>query len=392
MKFFGFKKRPEPELQEATQSKRSRAQAPSLQSLNGIFGANDDVSGQVKFEEGFETSLFLSWEKIRTAVKGSLARDQIYSDLVIKKHNGSSRFISVPGKYLRVVQKQLLTKIDKPDFVHNSAFGYIKGKSSVACAAKHSNANWLIKIDIRDFFHFIDEKRIFRELRRRGVKRFEALVIARLVTRSPRSSDAGYASLPSRYKRNNWYGRYKTWWMPSNYRLGYLPQGASTSGAVSNLVSYQMDAELEELARSHKLTYTRYADDIVISDTSKFDREFVEAVFQRAIRIVRRHGFEFNSAKTRIVPPGARLKVLGLLVGGKGLRLQKSFKKSLTKELYLIRKFGFEKSRIGLGQDPDEEESSIANRLLGKLVWASQIEPEWAMKNVALLRKLYGES
>ena len=47
---------------------------------------------------------------------------------------------------------------------------------------------------------------------------------------------------------------------------GGLPQGASTSPRLSNLINYQMDVRLAALATSCPGTiYTRYADDITFS-------------------------------------------------------------------------------------------------------------------------------
>src|SRR5205823_9973041 len=46
---------------------------------------------------------------------------------------------------------------------------------------------------------------------------------------------------------------------------GRLPQGAPTSPILSNMICFKMDREILALARAHRCTYTRYADDITIS-------------------------------------------------------------------------------------------------------------------------------
>ncbi len=44
-----------------------------------------------------------------------------------------------------------------------------------------------------------------------------------------------------------------------------LPQGAPTSPILSNLVAYRLDRDLMTFAKTYRLRYTRYADDISFS-------------------------------------------------------------------------------------------------------------------------------
>ena len=386
MRFFGFKKK-EPSTSAALDKKHT--DAPSLGHLNRFFQGSAS-SGAVRFEDGFETDHRFDWKKVSAAVQAAIQRDATYSDLVVSKKGGGLRYISIPGRHTAAIQRQLLSKVDSQDYVNPHAYAYIPGRSVVECAEQHAQAKWLIKVDLRDFFHFIDEKMVYLEFRRRGVRKFQAFVLARIVTRSPRFEDEGYHSLPSKYKRNRWSIVRSPRWQESNHRLGYLPQGAPASGAISNLVCYRLDQDIAQLALVHKLTYTRYGDDLVLSDTSPFRREFAEAILHLVIRAVHQSGFEINKEKTRIVPPGARLKVLGLLVGDKGLRLQRSFKTKLDHQLYLISKFGFSESQVGKAKKLEPQE--LANQLLGRLLWARQVEPEWAKARIQRIQGLYEAS
>ena len=383
MRFFGFKKK-EPSTSAALDKKHT--DAPSLGHLNRFFQGRAS-SGAVRSEDGFETSFYLDSMKISAVVKGAIKRASNYSDLVVSKKGGGLRYISIPGRHTATIQRQILSKVDSQDYVNPHAYAYIPGRSVVECAEQHGQAKWLIKVDLRDFFHFIDEKMVYLEFRRRGVRKFQAFVLARIVTRSPRVEDEGYDSLPSKYKKNRW--SFKGL-QESNHRLGYLPQGAPTSGAISNLVCYRLDQDIAQLARAHELTYTRYGDDLVLSDTSPFRREFAESILHLVIRAIHKSGFEINKEKTRIIPPGARLKVLGLLVGDKGLRLQRIFKTKLDHQLYLISKFGFSQSQGGKEDKLGREE--LANQLLGRLLWARQVEPEWAKVRIHRLQRLYEAS
>ncbi|MCX4845970.1 hypothetical protein [Streptomyces sp. NBC_00893] len=53
--------------------------------------------------------------------------------------------------------------------VHWDAFAYVKGRSVVDCARRHLGAQWLIKIDISDFFGSVGERRVHQVFRTQGL-------------------------------------------------------------------------------------------------------------------------------------------------------------------------------------------------------------------------------
>ena len=456
LRFFGFQKK-SLVLPRDKHKESSYPPAPSLEHLNLLFRTKRP-NGAVDFSDGLDRISFPDeYLAVWQLMIASMRREALYDDRVATKKNGSKRYISVPNGTLARVQKSLLGKLDDADFVHESAFAYVPGRSAVQAAAIHGQARWLVKLDIKDFFHTIDNRRVYQELRRRGVLKFQAFLISTLATRTPLIGDAAFDSLPRKYRSRVWtskgdrlayynvfqqmidranaaveklnlheksvkdeaylYGSFRldqdeardlaeavrriqadvkfldlSETAPIRRVLAYLPQGAPTSGALANLVCYRMDCDFEKMASQLGLIYSRYADDITFSSSGDFSREFAERVLRDGIQVLRRNGFIANTEKTRVVPPGARLRVLGLLVGHPGLRLDRSFKSKVERELYLIAKFGFLASRIGLGEDEDQEPSSIANRLLGKLVWANQIEPDWAQLRISKLRTLYEQA
>jgi hypothetical protein len=164
LRFFGFKKK---EPSAAAAPNRKRTDAPSLHHLNRLFQGSAS-SGAVRFEDGFETGIWFDWKKISAAVQAAIQRDATYSDLVVSKKGGGLRYISIPGRHTAAIQRQLLSKVDSQDYVNPHAYAYIPGRSVVECAEQHAQAKWLIKVDLRDFFHFIDEKMVYLEFRRRG--------------------------------------------------------------------------------------------------------------------------------------------------------------------------------------------------------------------------------
>ena len=335
----------------------------------------------------------LSWEDIHRrgilksqAFRGSLDRTiDPYVDIELKKRNGSVRLISSPTNLIKDFQKKLLVdSLSEPELFHTSAFAYIQGRSAVQCARKHEDARWLIKIDIKDFFHSIDERMIYWTFLERGAQTYVSFILARLLTRAVNSEQEIYRQLPRKYKRNIRHSLTKKFGVLEK-RLGFLPQGGPASGAVSNLVCFDLDNRLSELATSNSLTYTRYADDIVFSSPTSFDRIFAERVLRAASMIIRKKGFHLNPEKTRIVPPGARRQILGVLVGEPGLRLPKKTRERVDGDIRAIAKFGFRKHAKRTG---DSNELALLNRVFGQLVWAFEVNPAWAQPRLEELSKL----
>ncbi len=311
--------------------------------------------------------------------------DDFYETLEFAKRDGSIRYVSVPPDFLRIFQRTLLRDdLSEPELYHSAAFAYIPGRSSVQCASQHVSATWLLKIDLEDFFHQIDERRIYWTLKKRGVQDFRAFFISRFVTRVLKEK---VSWLPSKYNRFRRHGLSKKFRVDDK-RLGFLPQGAPTSGAISNLVCFELDNAISALTFAHGLTYSRYADDLIISGAKQFDREFAERILKRVLKIVRANGFQPNAAKTRIIPTGARLKVLGVLVGGGTLRLPKEVRARIDGELRAVEKFGFKKHTKFA---KEENEFTLLNRVYGNLVWAMDVNREWAEPRLRKLSELAEE-
>lgn len=93
-----------------------------------------------------------------------------------------------------------------------------------------------------------------------------------------------------------------------------LPQGAPTSPALSNLVNFNLDVQLTELAEMFDARYTRYADDMTFSLPA--DDRFDEKDLLWNVRgIVRRRGYTVHPRrKLSIRRRHQRQEVTGLVV------------------------------------------------------------------------------
>lgn len=161
-------------------------------------------------------------------------------------------------------------------------------------------------------------------------------------------------------------------------RMGHLPQGAPTSPMLANLAMAAFDRELSDLAGSNGLTYTRYADDIALSTNKEdFSRDKAARIIGQVYALMGAHGLSPNATKTRVVPPGGRKVLLGLLVDGDAPRLTREFKSALRLHLYFLRHPGVGPARHAARRGFTAV-AGLRNHVEGLISFARQIEPEYA--------------
>jgi hypothetical protein len=96
------------------------------------------------------------------------------------------------------------------------------------------------------------------------------------------------------------------------YSRPHLPQGAPTSPAIANLCSYRLDCRLAGLAKCVGAEYTRYADDLAFSGDEALE-ERIEPFSTHVAAILLEEGFTVNYRKTRMMRPGVRQYLAGLV-------------------------------------------------------------------------------
>lgn len=290
-----------------------------------------------------------------------------YTEIQRRRRDGTQmRRISAPDPPLMAVQRWLLRKIVHKMVVHPASCAYMPGNSILLCAKKHVGASWLIKMDVHDFFHSIDERQIFYVFHKVGYNRLISLELARICTRG----NLGPFLNPTTLRRYD-IESYRS------LRLGALPQGAPTSGPLANVVMNNCDERLHALALEHELVYTRYADDITFSADYGFDRRRAERVVALAEDILRKRGLRPHKNKTKISPPGSRRVILGLLVDGHSVRLSKEVRHRIDEHIRGVRHFGLkEHSR----HRHFASTFGFVNHVNGLLAFAHDVEPEYASR------------
>ena len=294
-----------------------------------------------------------------------------YESFSISKRSGGRRFIRVPSPNLMQIQRWINEHILSRVPVHVASQAFKKGNSIHQCAARHCGAQWLIKVDVADFFESISEIQVCRVFKELGYQPLVAFELARLCT-------IRTGSLSPRRSYNQWRVRSPNSEI-ADYRvklLGYVPQGAPTSPLLSNLVMRDSDGEIARIASKYKLKYTRYSDDVALSMRSKdFDRRQAREVVNEVYKVLSRAGLKPQFRKTNIVPPGSKKIILGLNVNGQVPRLQKEYRDRIRQHLYYIQKLGPSSHAAKRGFDSIW---GMKSHLRGMIDYANMIEPEYA--------------
>jgi retron-type reverse transcriptase len=211
--------------------------------------------------------------KVLSAVAARAAAS--YREIRLPRKNGTYRIIHSPDDPIKNIQRWILRNILAGYAPHDASHGFVRGRSIVTNASQHVGHSVLIMMDIADFFPSITYRRVRKGFEKLGYPYSVAQMLANLCT-----------------------------------RMGYLPQGAPTSPALSNLVCERLDSRLSGLARSRGFSYSRYADDMAFSS----DDPRLPSLIPFLKQIIQEAGFRVNAEKTRIARKGARRVVTGIVV------------------------------------------------------------------------------
>jgi len=216
-------------------------------------------------------------------------KNRYYLSYGIKKRRGRSRRIDAPQQQLIEVQKKILYKILYKYKPHPIAYGFVKDRGPKENAEKHVGAEMLITIDIKNFFNSITKKQVCSTL--------EYLFDKKLPYGTATSDDINTVVELLTYRDR-------------------VPQGASSSPAISNLFMLPIDKQLKKLQSKYKVIITRYADDIAISSkkTPKFK---ITDLLGEIREILRPAKLRMNKTKTKVRKRYHRMKVTGIVVNEK---------------------------------------------------------------------------
>lgn len=229
-------------------------------------------------------------------------QSHLYRRKEIPKAGGKVRVLHVPQHPVNMLQKRILKYALNP-FTEELWEGapwvsaYAKRRSVYDCAEQHVGCAVKLSMDIENFFGTTSQQMV------RG-----ALIA---VLDYPRSTASMIATLATMRREDG--------------SRQILPQGASTSPTLANLVAYQR-IDLRLLRWLHHnfgedaVVYTRYSDNLEVSFREPLGEKDVERVQDAMRQCINRADYRVNHAKTRVQrhnSPTQRMAVLGLTVNEK---------------------------------------------------------------------------
>ena len=208
------------------------------------------------------------------------------------------RKISTPHPTLMKLQRWILRNILEQLEVSPVSFAYRKGVCLKDNAAPHVGKKQMVKADISNFFETVSYGKVYGVFAEAGYDKPVATLLAKLCT-----------------------------------LRGHLPQGAPSSPALANLVMGRFDEIVCAYCDERGIIYTRYSDDLTFSA----DRMDIAGLLRFVRATLKAEGFSMNSKKIRVLGPGARHQVCGI-VTNEVLSVPKSYRRKLRQEVYFLQK------------------------------------------------------
>lgn len=167
-----------------------------------------------------------------------------YKAYKIPKRTIGFRIIAQPSKKLKEIQRFLVEEFFEHFQVHESAKAYVKRNSIIDNALVHKDSNYLLKLDIENFFNKITPKMFFKELEKQNVNLsisdMKALEQLCFWNRSKKENAALVLSI-----------------------------GAPSSPIISNIIMWDFDRNIHKYCLHKNVNYSRYADDMTFSSKEK---------------------------------------------------------------------------------------------------------------------------
>ena len=252
-----------------------------------------------------------------------------YTQFTIPKRSGAERTICAPKWQLRSVQQQILQKILYHIPVHKAAHGFVPGRSTVTNAQPHVGKALLLKFDLEDFFPTIHHYRVVGLFASLGYEYADG----RFSNNSKSKQVAPTLARLCMFTENS-----------KRFGGGFLPQGAPSSPAITNIICRKLDARLSGLAKQSGADYTRYADDLTFSFAD--DGVGIGRFRWWVDQICHQEGFLVNQSKFRAIRASQRQSVTGIVVND-CLRLPRKERRRFRAILHNCQQHGVESQARG---------------------------------------------
>lgn len=282
--------------------------------------------------DGYHLGL-LTGIKYEYIYKTANAPKRMYRKFQIPKKNGGIRTINEPLPNLKIVQKWILVEILEKVKISAYAKAYKKRSSIRDNVRFHKNQEKVLRLDIKDFFINIKQRKILSIFLSLGYNMEVSVLLSKLCTLN-----------------------------------GSLPQGAPTSAYLSNIMMKSLDDELSKYCTENKIRYTRYADDMTFSGSFKEWK-----LIKKVKRTLKWNKMVLNKDKIHLMRQHNRQLVTGVIVNEK-LQVRKSVRKDLRKQIYYIEKWGLEDHMKFIGVNTPKD--IYLKSLSGKVAYCLFINPK----------------
>lgn len=288
-----------------------------------------------------------------------------YYRFQVEKKRGGVRNIASPKKILKKSQRKILEDILYMIPASNEAHGFIKERSVVTSADKHSyGTKLLINMDIKDFFNTITFKRVLGMYMGLGYSGYISTLLAMICTYCMREE--------MEIKGEKVYVRYGD---------RVLPQGAPTSPMITNIICRRLDSRMLGAAKSFGYEYSRYADDMSFSLKEASMEKNTGAFCHLVEKILSEEGFGVNRKKTKFLRESSRQIVTGVTVNNGVSGVPKKWVKRLRAAIHTAE----------IQKSQGELSSNTRDEISGKISWLSSVNYERYEKIISQGRNVLKE-
>jgi RNA-directed DNA polymerase len=270
-----------------------------------------------------------------------------YTEVAIPKRRKGTRTLLVPERRLKFLQREMLKLLTQLYVPRDPVHGFVEDRGALTNANAHQKRPYFLNIDLKNFFGVISRRRVRGMLESRDLEEEVAEAICVICTTRDQ-----------------------------------LPQGAPTSPILSNMIAYRLDRDLMNFSKTHRLRYTRYADDISLSGYAppmglfnaglpNSGRVVEEQLSTELRKVFSANGFDIAPQKIWYSGPNFRKEVTGLIVN-EFTNVKRTFVRNLRASLYMVETMGISAAEKDYHKRY-RTTASMEQILRGRLEWIAQV-------------------
>lgn len=278
-------------------------------------------------------------------------KSKYYKNFKIPKKKGGFREIDAPLEELKTIQKEVLNLLQYTLEIvpHNSAFAYIRKRSTIQMAEKLKNKNCILKMDLTNFFNSINESLLYEKL----------------------GNIVNLNVLKKYIIPNTKYNLFDAIILLAT-KESHLIQGNPLSPFLSNLIMLEFDYKIHTAIYDKKLPrykYTRYADDIFFAEYAFADCNKVISFVDNLLETCYHDCIKRNKEKTQYLKCTRKCYITGVKINkDHKISYGHEHKKELKLKLY----------NLFIKYANNEASQEEVQEVIGIFSYMKSIEPEYA--------------